>query len=129
VLLSTHILTEVEMTCHRVLIMNRGSIVASDTPERLTALMQGTPQVVAEMQGPHETILEKLRAIPSISRVTAEANGAWSRFVVESEAGADVRPRIYELAVENRWGLRELRSERRTLEDVFVAMTREVRES
>ena len=125
VLLCTHILPEVEMTCSRVLIMNKGRIVASDTPERLAALIKGSAVFVAEIQGSSDAVLPRLSAIRSVAQVTAESDGAWNRYTLEGKQGVDIRGDIFDAVVQNGWALRELRSSRRSLEDVFVAVTEE----
>jgi ABC-2 type transport system ATP-binding protein len=121
--LSTHILPEAEMTCERVLIINRGRIVASDTPENLRGLLRGGSQVVAEIRGPSEEILRQLQSLPGVQRVEAGAPDEWTRFLLECGADADVRPEVFALASRNGWALRELRAEKRSLEDIFVALT------
>jgi ABC-2 type transport system ATP-binding protein len=123
ILLSTHILPEVEMTCRRVLIIHRGKIVASDSPENLQGLMRGATQVIAELQGPGEPVFAALQALPGVRRVTAAPADGWTRYVLECEGEADLRPAVFDAAARNRWGLRELHLERKTLEDVFVSLT------
>jgi ABC-2 type transport system ATP-binding protein len=123
VLLSSHILPEVEMVCDRVLIINKGTIVASDTPQNLVDRMKSSPSLVAEIKGPTETILSKLRAIQGVTRVSVEAADDWGRFVCECDKAADVRAAIFQSASANGWMLRELREEKRNLEDVFVSVT------
>jgi len=76
ILLSTHILSEVEMTCRRVLIINKGRIVASDTPDRLRRRMEGEAVLAAELRGPRAEIESALRALPGI----AEATKVWRDF-------------------------------------------------
>ena len=124
ILLSTHILSEVEMTCQRVLIINQGRIVASDTPENLRGLMQGGVKVIVEMQAPREEADRKLQDLPQVSRVTVGGEDPWIRFELECLKEADPRPEVFDLAVRSNWKLRELRIERQSLEDIFVALTR-----
>ncbi|MBN1269998.1 MAG: ATP-binding cassette domain-containing protein, partial [Kiritimatiellae bacterium] len=123
VLLSTHILQEVEMTCRRVLIINRGRIVASDTPENLRGLMRGGTRVIAEIRGPRGEVESKLNVLPHVQRVTASEGDVWTRYEVECARDVDLRANIYELAVRNDWLLRELYSDQRTLEEVFASLT------
>ncbi len=125
ILLSTHILSEVEVTCRRVLIINRGRIVASDSPENLRALLQSGARITAEIAGPREAVGEKLRALPQVQGVEVAAlEGPWLRVALMAETAADLRQSVFELAVRNNWTLRELRLERTSLEDVFVSLTR-----
>ena len=124
VLISTHILTEVEMLCQRVLIMNDGRIVASDTPDALVGLMKGNEKVVVEVCGSRRAVLEAFEVIPGVESVTCEPMGEWSRLMCQCTKGADVRDGIFKAVCENDWQLRELSIERRNLEDVFVAITK-----
>jgi len=123
VLLSSHILTEVEMTCQRVMIINKGRIVASDTPDKLVGLMKGNTRVVAEIRGPRESIIEKLKCIPGVIDVSCTTSADWHRFTCECRKGADVRHGCYAAAAECKWDLRELTTEKKNLEDVYIAMT------
>jgi ABC-2 type transport system ATP-binding protein len=126
VLLASHILPEVEMICDRVLIMNAGRIVASDTPENLVGLLKGNPRVTLEVKGaPREAVEEKLRVTPGVTRVVWEQAGDAQRFTCEGEKGTDVREALYWTVSRNGWALRELTTEKRHLEDVFVAVTSE----
>jgi len=125
ILLSTHILSEVEVTCRRVLIINRGRIVASDSPENLRALLQSGARITAEIAGPREAVGENVRAVPQVQVVEVAAlEGPWLRVALMAETAADLRQSVFELAVRNNWTLRELRLERTSLEDVFVSLTR-----
>jgi len=123
VLLSSHILHEVESMCERVLIMNRGRIVASDTTENLVALVKGHAVTVAEISAPQEELVKRIQSLPGVMRVYAEAEHGWTRLRVESRKGRDLRTDLFHLASLNGWGLRELREERRNLEDVFISVT------
>jgi ABC-2 type transport system ATP-binding protein len=125
ILLSTHILPEVEMTCNRVIIINKGRIVASDTPENLTKTLEGGGTVRAEIRGDHAAIERELRSLPGVKNVTFEPGGDdFIRATVFAPPRNDVRVHIYEKAAANKWTLRELSRVRQTLEDVFVSITR-----
>jgi ABC-2 type transport system ATP-binding protein len=123
VLLSTHILPEVEMTCQRVLIINRGRIVASDSPDKLRARLQGGREIVAELRGAKGDVAQELYRLPGVTRVTTEAADGWTRFRIECGA-EDIRSLVFEAAARGGWTLRELRQEKQSLEDIFVALTR-----
>jgi len=124
VLLSSHILSEVEMICRRVLIMNEGRIVASDSPENLAGLMQGNTRVVAELCGSRREILRTFEETPRILKVSCTPLGQWSRVVCECRNGTDIREQVFELVCRNEWRLRELSIQKPRLEDVFLAITR-----
>jgi ABC-2 type transport system ATP-binding protein len=124
VLLSSHILPEVEMTCGRVLILHQGRILAADTPDNLQKELEGTGQVVAEIAAPVEELRQVWEHLPEIEHHDiAAAEGEYQRCTLTPRAGVDLRPQIYRLAVERGWPLRELSRSRRSLEDIFVRMT------
>jgi ABC-2 type transport system ATP-binding protein len=123
ILLSTHILPEVEMTCRRVLIINRGRIVASDSPDELRHLMRGGTRVVAEVYAPEQELTDALNSLPHVQRVRAERLEGWVHFELECGKEVDLRPNVFELVVRKGWRLRELRLEKRSLEEVFVSLT------
>lgn len=123
VLLSTHILHEAEMLCERVLIMNQGRIIASDTTANLVGLLQGNVRVAAEIRGPRDDVQTALQGLPGVKRVTVETVGEWHQVVCEAERGSDVREDVFRVVGRRMWSLRELSAERQNLEDVFVALT------
>ena len=125
ILLSTHILSEVEATCRRVLILNKGKIVASDSPENLKHMLKGEAHVVAEIQGPQEHILRALQETSGVTHVEASGDGPWYRFEVHCEKDADPRPDIFQTVQREGWVLRELRMDRKSLEDIFVSLTQD----
>ncbi len=124
VLISTHILPEVEMLCERVLIMNEGRIVASDTPRALVGLMKGNANVIAEVLGSRRVVIQAFEAISGVESLVCEPMGEWSRVICQCKKDADVRAEMFKVICENKWEVRELTTERRNLEDVFVAITK-----
>jgi ABC-2 type transport system ATP-binding protein len=123
VILSTHILPEVSMTCDRVVIINRGRIAAIDTPENLQRRMRGSDSVDVEVRGPAEAVKAALQAIPQVIAVRDRTNGSgMSQFSVDCELGSDVRETIASTIIQRGWGLRELRPASVTLEEVFVQL-------
>ncbi len=120
VVLSTHILPEVEQVCERVLIIDRGRIVADGSPDALRTQLLGNPSVVAEFRGTDGAAVEALAGLPGVLRVTPVRDG---RYRVEHEAERDPREDIFRLAVERGWVLIELRAEAASLEEVFVRLT------
>jgi ABC-2 type transport system ATP-binding protein len=123
ILLSTHILPEVEVTCERVLILSEGKIVASDTPENLAEIVSGSIRVVAEIKGLRSDIVAACEALPRVNSVSDQAQGAWVRVEVEGQLGTDLRLNLFEAVLEHGWKLRELRTVSTSLEDVFGALT------
>lgn len=123
ILLSTHILPEVEMTCSRVIIIHKGRIEACDTPENLLGQIRQAGGVVIEAKTGNDNGAEELRKISGVRDVTTGADGDWKIFSLRVESGVDVREEVFQLATARRWRVRELTQRRATLEDVFVELT------
>ena len=123
ILLSTHILPEVEMTCSRVIIIHKGRIEACDTPENLLGQIRRAGGVVLEAKTGNDNGVEELKRISGVRDVTSETEDGWKIFSLRVESGTDVREEVFRLASERRWSVRELSQRRATLEDVFVEIT------
>jgi len=123
ILLSTHILPEVEMTCSRVIIINKGRIEASDTPQNLLAQLRASGGIRLEAKTGADNAHEQLSKVPGVKEVTTEKEGDWNTFLLRLEANADPREEIYRLSVDRKWTVRELSRRKATLEDVFVEIT------
>ena len=124
VVLSTHILPEVEQTCHRVIIIDRGKIVAVDTPENLRSQTQGVARVSIEVEGPVAEVLAAIKALPGVAdaRVVAQ-EAAKGSFQIDVEGSKDIRRDLSRAVVQAGWGLLELQSEKMSLEDIFIKLT------
>ena len=124
VVLSTHILPEVEQTCHRVIIIDHGKIVAVDTPQNLRKQIQGAARIYVEVDGPPGDVLAAVQALPGVaSAQIASEDGMRNRFQIESETGRDIRVDLARTVVNKGWGLLELHSENMSLEDIFIKLT------
>jgi len=123
ILLSTHILPEVEMTCSRVIIIHKGRIEACDTPENLLSQLRQAGGVVLEAKVGKDNGAEELKKISVVRDVATDVDGEWKIFSLRVESGADVREEVFRLATARRWTVRELTQRRATLEDVFVEIT------
>lgn len=123
ILLSTHILPEVEMTCSRVIIIHKGRIEACDTPENLLNQIRTASGVLLEAKTGSDNGAEELKRIPGVKDVSVSRDGDWQVFSLRADAEADVRPEVFRLASDRRWTVRELSQRRATLEDVFVEIT------
>jgi ABC-2 type transport system ATP-binding protein len=126
VILSTHILPEVQATCSRIIIIGRGKVVADGTPDELRARERGSRYrvVVAANGVPADAIRSRLGSISGVSRcqpVTGE-DGAHA-FAIDAETAEDLRSSLFRAAVDNRWTLLELVRESASLEDVFRTLT------
>ena len=126
ILLSTHILSEVELTCNRVLVINRGRIEASDTPANLTKLVRGGGSVLLEVKAPPADIISKIEALANVEDVeVAPDDGEWTTAKVFGKPGADIREDIFGVVRQNNWALRELTRVKATLEEAFVELTQD----
>jgi ABC-2 type transport system ATP-binding protein len=126
IILSTHILPEVSQTCDRVVIINKGRVVAIDTPANLTGRLRGaeTMFVQVEAAGASEAAAA-LAKVPGVVRVAPVDHAASGAFEVESEAGRDVRRELARAVVLGGHDLLELRPTRVSLEDIFLSLTTE----
>src|SRR6266850_1334150 len=121
--LKTHILPEVEATCDRILIINKGKIVANGTPESLRKLATGQEIVKIRIEdGPSEEILHELRRIKSIDLVDV-TDRTMNRFELQSRTGSSSKREVFQLCVEKGWVLTELIPIETRLEDIFRNLT------
>ena len=130
ILLSTHILPEVSMTCGRVMIIDYGRIIAEDTAEGLSRRVRGSDETRARIAGPHDAVVRALAALPGVEelREEAAADGIVT-VVVRSARGDALRREMADLVVRSDWGLLEIRPLPMSLEDLFVRLVREDREA
>jgi len=128
IVLSTHILPEVSQTCQRVVIINKGRVVAVDTPENLTARLRGAETMFVQVDAEGADAGPVLSALPGVTRViAADQRGTVTSFEVESDRGTDIRRELARAIVTRGWGLLELRPMRMSLEEVFLQVTTEER--
>jgi len=122
VILSTHILPEVSMTCNRIVIINNGKLVAIDTPEGLTRQVKGADRIALQVDGPQEAVLRKLQAVDGVLSVQVQGggNGQPADLIVECKLNRDLRRDLASAVVSQGWGLLELRRISMSLEDVFI---------
>jgi len=124
IILSTHILPEVSQTCQRVVIINKGRVVAVDTPENLTSRLRGSESMYIQVDGMGADVQAALAAVPGVTRVAlAETRGTAAAFEVDSETGRDIRRELAAAVVTRGWGLLELRPVRMSLEEIFLSLT------
>ena len=130
IVLSTHILPEVAQTCQKVVIIAKGKVVATDSPDALTRRLHGSVAMFVEAQGPAEDVQRALQSIPGVTSVTiGERRDDVSSFDINSEQGVDPRREVANAIVRGGWGLLELRPMRLSLEDIFLSLTTEEIES
>lgn len=125
VLISTHILSEVELTCGRVIIIDNGKIKAADSPVNLIQQMRSAGRIQMEIQGNPTEVSAKLAEISRVKKITFESmEHNWAKFTAWVDSSSDIREQIHNLAHHHQWPLRSLFRHESTLEDVFVELTR-----
>ena len=122
VLLSTHILSEAQQLCDRVLIINKGKIVVEDTPERLQARLAGAQRIILRVAGDPDGLANMLSGIPGVLRVAEQMDGSLE---CESAPGEDVRPAVARAVIGAGYDLLEMRPVSISLEEIFMELTRE----
>src|SRR6267378_4191297 len=121
IVLSTHILPEVEMTCGRVVIINKGRVVAEDTPQNLTRRLRGAGALRLEVRGEEAPVVETLRTLPGVLQVKAKSHpDGLLTLEVEAEAGRDVRADLARAIVTRGFGLLALQQVGMSLEEIFL---------
>jgi ABC-2 type transport system ATP-binding protein len=125
IILSTHILPEVSMTCGRVIIINEGRVVASDTTQNLTRRLRGSDNLFIEVEAPAEAVEAKVRTLKGVTRIVPQKSdkSRGNGFLIETELEKDVRRDLAALVVGQGWGLLEMRPVGMSLEEVFLHLT------
>ena len=124
IVLSTHILPEVSQTCDRVVIINKGRVVAIDTPRNLTARLRGSETMYVQIDAAGQDPSAILQRVPGVLGVSvADTHDGITGFEVSSERGRDVRRDLARVVVSQNWGLLELRPSRMSLEEIFLQVT------
>ena len=119
ILLSTHILPEVNLTCSRVIIIHNGKIIAEDRIENLSAIVKGAKRLRLEVKGPQDQIIKRLQRIDGVRRVSKEGN----YLIVECPINIDPRGQITETIVKSGWTLLSIEAMDMSLEDIFLHLT------
>jgi len=128
VVFSSHILPEVSQVCRRVIIIDKGRIIAVDTPDKLSARLQDSTHVKVQIEATDRDVIGKLKEIPGMVRVEKEetVSSNISSYLIQAGKGVDVPRELSTLAFSNQWVVRELRTVKMSLEDVFLRLvTRE----
>ena len=130
IILSTHILPEVSQTCQRVVIINRGRVVAVDTPDNLVSRLSGAETMYLQVEGDPGAVLPVLERVNGVLRVAvADKREGVIGYEVDSERGHDVRRELAHTIVGHSWGLLEMRPLRMSLEEIFLHLTTEESEA
>ena len=126
IVLSTHILPEVSQTCDRVVIINKGRVVAIDTPANLTARLRGSETMYVQIDAGGQDAAPVLQAVQGVLEVSvAETHDGVVAYEISSDRGRDIRRDLARAVVSNNWGLLELRPSRMSLEEIFLSLTTE----
>jgi ABC-2 type transport system ATP-binding protein len=124
IILSTHILPEVSMTCGRVVIINKGKVVAEGTPDELTHRLKGAAALRVEVRGPAGPAFDVLKGVPGVAAIHARGDaGGVAAFEVEAESGRDVRPELARAVVQKGLDLLGLSQAGMSLEEIFLHLT------
>jgi ABC-2 type transport system ATP-binding protein len=127
VILSSHILPEVSSLCHRVAIINKGNLIAENTPHRLAESLMGHHEIVLHVKGPKEQVCSVLEGLPGINKITV--NGVLKEnlceYTVQSEIEKDIRENLFYAMAENGFPILEMKSSFMSLEDIFLELVTE----
>jgi len=127
VILSSHVLSEVEATCDRVLIINQGKIVASGTPAELKQQTTSLTKIFITVEGPQEQIVEALKKVEGVERVVnAKKEDNLTHIELETDSTLDLRKKLVHFIINNGWELYEISRQEKSLEDIFVKLTKTV---
>ena len=128
ILISTHILSEVEVTCGRVIIIDRGKIKASDSPQNLIRRLRKPGEILLEMSGDAESAEKELLKLDGVNDVRRlDDRAKWTSFSITTDPNVDVREDVAALIQGEKWKIRELASRAASLEDAFVDLVQEKR--
>jgi len=120
ILFSSHILSEVEQVCSRIIIIAGGRLIAAGTPDELRRQISADSRLIAEVQGPFAAIRTAVANLGGVDGVEIAESDGWCRLAISSNGSADIRAPLAKLVYDNGWSIRELRRETPTLEDFFV---------
>ena len=123
IILSTHILPEVSATCGRVIIINKGKIVAEDTPENLMGGLQGQEKLELQVRGPSGKISKALKEVGGVTSLKSDKKEDISVYTLEIERNSEVRAALAASVVNNGWDLLEMKSVGLSLEEIFLQLT------
>ena len=123
IILSTHILPKVSATCGRVIIINKGKIVAEDTPENLMGGLQGQEKLELQVRGPSGKISKALKEVGGVTSLKSDKKEDISVYTLEIERNSEVRAALAASVVNNGWDLLEMKSVGLSLEEIFLQLT------
>lgn len=124
-ILSSHILSEVQAVCDKVVVINQGRIVADDTADNLSKSLSADHRLLARIDGPSDEVVKAIRSISGVERVTADSErekGVWE-YNIEAAEGVDIRRELFRRMADRNWYIVGLRSSELSLEDIFLRLT------
>jgi ABC-2 type transport system ATP-binding protein len=122
IILSSHILPEVSMTCERVIIIHQGKIVVVDTPENLLGSLQKTTKTLIHISGIPQDIMKELKTVSGIINLIENGEIAPDVFSYEIESDREISSELSYLIFKNKWKLVEMRAVKMSLEDIFIEL-------
>lgn len=127
VILSSHILPEVQAVCDRIIVINNGKLIADDTPQNLSANLSKSNSIIVRIAGPEQKVLSALAKIPGVKKVISlgEKEVGSTDYRVDGEEGIEIRKPIFNVILSNSWSVLSLKSSEMTLEDIFLKLTEE----
>lgn len=126
VILSSHVLSEVDATCNRVLIISQGKIVASGTPDELKSQSATQTKIFVKVEGPLDQIVEAVKKIEGVERIISAKNeGNLCSLEIETTSDKEVRKPLVQMILDHNWQLLEINKQEKSLEDIFVKLTKQ----
>ena len=124
VILSSHILSEVQAVCDKIVVINEGKIVADDTEDNLSKTLANENRIAVKIEGEKDKVVAEIRAIEGVENYSAYIadKGVWE-YKIETKEGTDIRRKLFDLAVKNGWYILEMKSSELSLEDIFLKLT------
>lgn len=125
VILSSHILSEVQAVCDKVIVINQGQIVANDTTDNLSKSLSADHKLIARIDGPHDEVIKLIRGITGVEKVTADMErekGVWE-YNIDATEGVDIRRELFKRLASKNWFLIGLKATELSLEDIFLKLT------
>ena len=125
VILSSHILSEVQAVCDKIIVINEGKVVANDTEEHLSQKLSGKHKLTAKIQGDKDKIVRAMQGIKGVEKVICDAShkDGVNDIRIEAKEGVDIRRDVFETVVKNGWYMLELKTSELSLEDIFLKLT------
>lgn len=125
IILSSHILSEVQETCDRIIVINQGVILADGTTEELSRAVDNNQQISVTLRAPHQAVSRALQSFSEVQKIdfVSSASSDETSFYLQSKQGVDLRQKMFRLAVDNHWDLLELHTKELSLEDIFLQLT------